>query len=68
MLTGYKMNTAYNIGLSCNLINKEMKIFSICGIEIKKNENLEIINKDERDKVILDFSKNFQNVKDNFIF
>ena len=36
MLTGDKMNTAYNIGLSCNLINKEMKTFSICGIEVKK--------------------------------
>jgi len=30
------MKTAYNIGLSCNLINKEMKIFSICRIEVKK--------------------------------
>ena len=28
MLTGDKMNTAYNIGLSCNLINKDMKIFN----------------------------------------
>ena len=60
------MNTAYNIGLSCNLINKEMKIFSICGIEIKKNENLEIINKDERDKVILDFAKEFSKYKGQF--
>ena len=66
MLTGDKMNTAYNIGLSCNLINKEMKIFSICGIEIKKNENLEIINKDERDKVILDFAKEFSKYKGQF--
>ena len=66
MLTGDKMNTAYNIGLSCNLINKEMKIFSICGIEVKKNENLEIINKEEREKVILDFSKEFAKYKGQF--
>ena len=45
MLTGDKMNTAYNIGLSCNLINKNMKIFNVCGIEIKKNEKFDIINK-----------------------
>ena len=66
MLTGDKMNTAYNIGLSCNLINKEMEIFSICGIEVKKNENLEIINKDERDKVITDFAKKFEKFKGKF--
>ena len=66
MLTGDKMNTAYNIGLSCNLINKEMKIFSICGIEVKKNENLEVINKEEREKVILDFSKEFAKFKGQF--
>ena len=66
MLTGDKMNTAYNIGLSCNLINKDMKIFSICGIEIKKNENLEIINKDERDKVITDFAKEYEKYKGQF--
>ena len=59
MLTGDKMNTAYNIGLSCNLINKDMKIFNICGIEVKKNEKFEIINKDERDQVIYDFGKEF---------
>ena len=66
MLTGDKMNTAYNIGLSCNLINKDLKIFSICGIEVKKNENLQIINKEERDKVIMDFSKEFQKFKGEF--
>ena len=66
MLTGDKMNTAYNIGLSCNLINKEMKIFSICGIEVKKNENLEIINKNERDQIILDFGKEFASFKGQF--
>ena len=61
MLTGDKMNTAYNIGLSCNLISKSMKIFNICGIEQKKDPHtLEIINKDERDQVIIDFAKEFQ--------
>ena len=66
MLTGDKMNTAYNIGLSCNLINKEMEIFSICGIEVKKNEHLEIINKNERDQVITDFAKNYEKFKGQF--
>ena len=66
MLTGDKMNTAYNIGLSCNLINKEMKTFSICGIEVKKNEDLEVINKDERDQVIIDFAKEFEKFKNQF--
>ena len=27
MLTGDKLNTAYNIALSCNLIDKHMKMF-----------------------------------------
>jgi phospholipid-transporting ATPase len=31
MLTGDKMDTAYNIGLSCNLISKELTNFKICG-------------------------------------
>ena len=66
MLTGDKMNTAYNIGLSCNLINKEMKTFNICGIEVKKNEDLEIINKDERDNVIINFAKEFAKFKGEF--
>ena len=66
MLTGDKMNTAYNIGLSCNLINKEMKIFNICGVEIKKNENFEIINKEERDQVIIDFAKEFASFKGQY--
>ena len=60
MLTGDKMNTAYNIGLSCNLINRNMKIFNICGIEPKKDETtLTIINQQEREQVILDFAKQF---------
>ena len=36
MLTGDKMNTAYNIGLSCNLISTKMKTFNICGKDKKK--------------------------------
>ena len=59
MLTGDKMNTAYNIGLSCNLISKNMKTFSIEGIEPKKNDKMEIINNDERQQVIQNFSKEF---------
>ena len=66
MLTGDKMNTAYNIGLSCNLINKDMEIFSICGVEVKKNERLEIINKKERDEVITDFAKKFEKFRGQF--
>jgi magnesium-transporting ATPase (P-type) len=33
MLTGDKFNTAYNIGLSCNLISSQMKVFQIRGEE-----------------------------------
>ena len=33
MLTGDKLSMAYNIGLSCNLINTEIKPFFIEGIE-----------------------------------
>ena len=67
MLTGDKMNTAYNIGLSCNLINKEMKIFNICGIEPKKDElTLSIMNQQERVDVILNFAKEFQLYKGEF--
>ena len=66
MLTGDKMNTAYNIGLSCNLISKDMKTFNICGIEVKKNEEMEIINTDEREKVITDFCKEFKGFAGNY--
>ena len=67
MLTGDKMNTAYNIGLSCNLINRQMKIFSICGIEPKKHEiTLSIMNQHERNDVILNFAKEFQRFKGEF--
>ena len=66
MLTGDKMNTAYNIGLSCNLISKKMKTFSVCGIEKKKNTNLEDINKDERTHIIFNFAKEFEGFKNQF--
>lgn len=64
MLTGDKMNTAYNIGLSCNLISKNMKTFSVCGIEPKVDSlSLEIINKEERDQIIINFAKEFSKFK-----
>ena len=67
MLTGDKMNTAYNIGLSCNLISKDMKTFNICGIEPKVDSlTLEIINKLERDEVIYNFAKEFNKFKGEF--
>ena len=59
MLTGYKMNIAYIIGLSCNLINKSMKIFNICGIEPKKTQ-------EETVKVILNFGKEFSSFKGQY--
>ena len=67
MLTGDKMNTAYNIGLSCNLINRQMKIFNICGIEPKKHQiTLSIINQHERNDVIINFAKEFQRFKGQY--
>ena len=66
MLTGDKMNTAYNIGLSCNLISKKMKTFNIMGQEKKVNIDLEDINKKEREQIILDFAKEFQGFKNEF--
>ena len=66
MLTGDKMNTAYNIGLSCNLINKSMKIFEINGIEPKfEGKATEIINQHDREQVILNFAKKFRKYKEN---
>ena len=59
MLTGDKMNTAYNIGLSCNLITSKMKLFKICGKDIIYNNQNEIINKEECEQVILDFAKDY---------
>ena len=66
MLTGDKMSTAYNIGLSCNLISKDMKIFYIEGKEIKTNDNFEDINRHEREKVIYTFIKEFKKFKGNY--
>ena len=66
MLTGDKMNTAYNIGLSCNLINKDLKTFQLEGIEVKKNEKMEVINKEEREQVILNFAKEYNKYKGEF--
>ena len=66
MLTGDKMNTAYNIGLSCNLISKKMKTFNIRGREKKVNQDLKDINKEERNQIILDFAKEYQGFKNNF--
>ena len=63
MLTGDKMNTAYNIGLSCNLISSTMKIFKICGKDIITNNQNEIINKEECEQVILDFAKEYNMFK-----
>ena len=60
------MSTAYNIGLSCNLISKDMKIFYIEGKEIKTNDNFEDINRHEREKVIYTFIKEFKKFKGNY--
>ena len=66
MLTGDKMNTAYNIGLSCNLISTNMKIFKLCGKEKLLNEKLEQKNEDECEQVILDFAKEFNEFKGEY--
>ena len=66
MLTGDKMNTAYNIGLSCNLISSNMKIFKLCGLEKQVNEKNEMINQDQCEQVIIDFAKEFQQFKGQF--
>ena len=66
MLTGDKMSTALNIGLSCNLISSNMKIFKLCGVEMQLNEKMEMENKEECEQVILDFAKEFNNYKGNY--
>ena len=43
-----------------------MKTFSIEGIEPKKNDKMEIINNDERQQVIQNFSKEFSKFKGEF--
>ena len=63
MLTGDKLSTAYNIGLSCNLISKDMKVFKIEGKKMVKNEHLEDINKEERIQTIVKFIKEFSHYK-----
>ena len=60
MLTGDKLSTAYNIGLSCNLINKEIKTFFVEGIEKKVDQNFNVINKEEQEEVILKFVKEYK--------
>ena len=67
MLTGDKMTTAYNIGLSCNLINLDLKIFFIEGKDIKKDENLNDINKEEREQVIISFIKEYKKFKGKYL-
>ncbi len=66
MLTGDKMNTAYNIGLSCNLISTNMKIFKLCGVEMKLNNKMEMENKEECEQVIIKFAKEYSKFKGNF--
>ena len=66
MLTGDKMNTAYNIGLSCNLISSNMKIFKLCGKEKKINDKMEQINHEECQQVILDFAKEYNQFKGDY--
>ena len=63
MLTGDKLSTAYNVGLSCNLISKDMKVFKIEGKKMVKNEHLEDINKEERIQTIVKFIKEFSHYK-----
>lgn len=50
MLTEDKMNTAYNIALSCNLISSEMKTFFIEGKEVTKKELMEVNIKEKEKK------------------
>ena len=71
MLTGDKLSTAYNIGLSCNLINKEIKTFFIEGIEKKVNDKLIVINQEEQQQVIINFAKEYKkyvgNIENGFM-
>ena len=60
MLTGDKLSTAYNIGLSCNLINKEIKTFFVEGVEKKVDQNFNVINIEEQEEVILNFVKDYK--------
>ena len=60
MLTGDKLSTAYNIGLSCNLINKSIKTFFIEGKERQVDSNLKVINIEEQEQVIINFVKEYK--------
>ena len=60
MLTGDKLSTAYNIGLSCNLINTNIKTFFIEGVEKKVDDKLNVINLEEQEQVILKFVKEYK--------
>ena len=61
MLTGDKLSTAYNIGLSCNLISADIKTFFVEGLEKKFDASLRVFNEKEREQVIFDFVKEFKN-------
>ena len=61
MLTGDKLTTAYNIGLSCNLLKKEIKTFRVEGVEKKVDDKLNVINIEEQEQVILNFVKEYRN-------
>ena len=65
MLTGDKLSTAYNIGLSCNLINKDIKTFFVEGVEKKLDENFNVINQTEQEEVILNFVKEYKHFQGN---
>ena len=66
MLTGDKLSTAYNIGLSCNLINKEIKTFFVEGVEKKVDKNFNVINKEEQEEVIIKFVKEYKHFQGEF--
>ena len=66
MLTGDKLSTAYNIGLSCNLINKNIKTFFIEGIEKKVDDKLNVTNLKEQEEVIINFVKEYKHFIGSF--
>ena len=65
MLTGDKLSTAYNIGLSCNLINKDIKTFFVEGVEKKVDQNFNVINQSEQEEVIYNFVKEYKHFQGN---
>ena len=72
MLTGDKLSTAYNIGLSCNLINKNIKTFFIEGVEKKVDDKLNVTNQQEQEQVIINFVKDYKyfvgSIENGFMF